>query len=277
MLQCAKLNEERRMTLNKKWLLSLSLAVLMAVMAACGDTDESAEDNNEDSEAQEEEQEEPAEGSEAAPEMPEPDLEGIPDVVAEVNGEEISREEFETTYQGQFQQASMQSQMTGQEVDQDQLKGQVAESMIGSELLVQEANNSDYDASEEEIDKTLDELVEMNQLESQDEFMTAMEEQGMAEEELMSQLELQVKVDKLIADEAGDMEPTEEELQELYDQFSAQQEQMGGEDGEEAEVPSFEEMKPDLEQQLKNQKEAEASQTLVEKLREDADVTNNLT
>ncbi|WP_373895437.1 SurA N-terminal domain-containing protein [Virgibacillus natechei] len=263
--------------MNKKWLLSLLFAVLIAVMAACGDdTDESAEDNNEDSEAQEEEQEESAEDSEAAPEMPEPDLEGVPDVVAEVNGEEIPREEFETTYQGQFQQASMQSQMTGQEVDQDQLKGQVAESLIGTELLIQEANNSDYDASEEEINETLDEVVELNQLESQEEFLSAMEEQGVGEEEIMSQLEVQVKIDKLIADEAGDIEPTEEELQELYDQFAEQQKQMGGEDGEEAEVPSFEEMKPDLEEQVKNQKEAEASQTLVEQLREDADVTNHL-
>ncbi|MBY7142796.1 SurA N-terminal domain-containing protein [Virgibacillus sp. NKC19-3] len=264
------------MKLNKKWLLSLSFAVLIAVMAACGDTEESAEDNNEDAETQEEESAEEGEGEEAAPEMPEPDLEGIPDVVAEVNGEEISGEEFETTYQGQFQQASMQSQMTGEEVDQDQLKGQVAESMIGTELLIQEADNSDYDASEEEVDETLDELVEMNQLESKEEFMTAMEEQGMDEEEIMSQIETQVKIDKLIADEAGDTEPTEEELEELYDQFAEQQEQMGGEDGEEAEVPSFDEMKPDLEEQVKSQKEMEASETLVEQLREDADVTNHL-
>ncbi|UJL47380.1 SurA N-terminal domain-containing protein [Virgibacillus sp. NKC19-16] len=263
--------------MSKKWLLSLLLAVLIAVLAACGgDTEEPAEDNSEDSETQEEGSAEEGGGEEAAPEMPEPDLEDVPDVVAEVNGEEISKEEFETTYQGQFQQASMQSQMSGQEVDQDQLKGQVAESMIGTELLIQEANNSDYEASEEETNEILDELVELNQLESQDEFMTAMEEQGVGEEELMSQLQLQVKIDKLIADEAGDTEPTEEELQELYDQFAAQQEQMGGENGEEAEVPSFDEMKPDLEEQVRNQKEAEASQVLVEQLRENADITNHL-
>ncbi|MBP1969113.1 peptidyl-prolyl cis-trans isomerase SurA [Virgibacillus natechei] len=255
--------------MSKKWLLSLSFAVLVFVMVACGDEDETAEDNNE---TEEPEMEEPAE----QPEMPEPDLEGVPDVVAEVNGEEIPRDEFEATYQGQFQQAMMQAQMSGQEIDQDQLKEQVAESMIGTELLVQEADNAGFDASEEEMDETLDELIEMNQLESREEFMSAMEQQGMGEEEVMDQVELQVKLDKLITSEAGDTEPTEEEVEEFYEQFAAQQEEMGGAEGEEVEVPSFDELKPELEQELRNQKEGEASQVLVENLREEADVTNHL-
>ncbi|MDS8765667.1 SurA N-terminal domain-containing protein, partial [Streptococcus pneumoniae] len=85
------------------------------------------------------------------PEMPEPDLEGIPEVVAEVNGEEVSKEEFETAYTGQFQQAAMQAQMSGQEIDQNQLKTQLAESMVGQKLLVQEAENQELTASDEEV------------------------------------------------------------------------------------------------------------------------------
>lgn len=245
-------------------------------MAACGNEDESAKDNDKGSEAQEEESTETAPEGTEQPEMPKPDLEGIPDVVAEVNGEKITKEEFETTYEGQFQQASMQSMMSGQELDQDQLKKQIAEALIGQKLLIQEADRSGMDASDEDINEILDGLVKQNKLESKDELMAALEEQGMGEKEVMSQLEMQVKVDKLIARESGDIKPTDKELKELYEQFTAQQKQMGGEDGEEAEVPSFDEMKPDLEAQVKNQKEAEASQLLVKKLREDADVTNNL-
>jgi parvulin-like peptidyl-prolyl isomerase len=48
---------------------------------------------------------------------------------------------------------------------------------------------------------------------------------------------------------------------------------MGGED---AEVPPFEEMKPNLEEQVKMQKEGEATQKLVEELRKNADVTVNI-
>ncbi|MFD1361183.1 SurA N-terminal domain-containing protein [Lentibacillus salinarum] len=247
--------------------MALSLAVLLA---ACGGDDGDSGDNEEN--GSEESQEEQASGE---PEMPEPNLEGVPDVVAEVNGEEITKEEFESTYQGQFQQMAMQSQMSGQELDQDQLKKQTAESMVGSELLTQEANNRDYEASEQDIDDTLNELAQQNQLESSDEFISALEEQGMKEEEVMSQIQTQVKVDKLIAEESGDTEPTDEELQETYDQWKAQQEQMS-EDGEEGDIPSFDDMKSDLKTQVKRQKEAEATQTIVEQLREDADVTINI-
>ncbi|MFD1039700.1 SurA N-terminal domain-containing protein [Virgibacillus byunsanensis] len=261
--------------MSKKWLLSLSLTLLVFVLAACGDEDESAEDNNDDSKTQEEE---PAGDSEAAPEMPKPDLEGVPEVVAEVNGEEIPKEEFESTYQMQFQQAAMQSQMTGQEVNQEELKGRIVDSMIGQRLLIQEAENSDLKASQEEIDQTLSELAQQNQIESTDAFITALEEQGMSEKEVMSQIETQVKIDQLIANEAGDIEPSEEELQELYDQYAQQQEQMNkqSEDGEKKEVPSFKEMKPDLVAQVERQKESEAAQALIKKLREDADVTKHL-
>lgn len=257
--------------MSKKWLLGLSLALSVLVITACSNGDEAAEDNKEETNTQEESQGD-GEGAEQ-PEMPQADLEGIPEVVAEVNGEEISKEEFETTYQAQFQQMAMQSQMTGQELDQDQLKKQIAESMIGSELLIQEADNRGFTASEEDVNKTVDDLVKQNGLQSKEEFITALEEQGLPEEEVMTQVETQVKVDQLIADESGDTKPTEEELKEAYDQMKTQQEQIGG---EEAEVPSFEEMKPNLEEQLKMQKEGEAAQKLVEELRKNADVTVNI-
>ena len=45
------------------------------------------------------------------------------------------------------------------------------------------------------------------------------EEQDMPKDEVMSQVEMQVKsVDKLIAEESGEINPSDEELQELYDQ-----------------------------------------------------------
>lgn len=263
------------MTLIKKWFLSLSLGVSVVALAACGGADEAAENTNEEPKTQEEAPAENSEGNKGAeqPQMPEPDLGGIPDVVAEVNGEEVTKEEFETTYTGQFQQAAMQAQMSGQEIDQNKLKKQVAESMVGQKLLIQEAGNRNLNASEEDVNNTLDELAKQNGLESKDEFLTALEEQGMAKDEVMSQVETQVKVDQLLAEETGDVKPTDEEIQGLYDQMKAQQKEMGG---EEQELPPFEEIKPQLEEQVKMQKEGEAAQTLVAKLRENADVTVNL-
>lgn len=254
----------------KKWFLGLSLGTSLLVLSACGGADESAENEN----AQPETQEQAPSGEEnaAQPEMPEPDLEGIPEVVAQVNGEEVSKEDFEAAYTGQFQQAAMQAQMSGQEIDQDQLKNQLAESMVGQKLLIQEAENQKLAASDEEVNQTLEQLAQQNGLETTDEFLKALDEQGMKEEEVRSQVATQVKVDRLIAESAGDTTPSEEEVEAAYEQIKEQQEQMGSEE----ELPAFEELKPDLEEQVKTQKENEATQTLVAELREKADVTINL-
>src|SRR5699024_3716454 len=89
----------------KKLLLSLAAAAAALSLAACG---ADGEEDTKDEAAQSQEQ-----GQQGQEEMPEPDLEGIPDVVAEIDGEEISGDEFSKNYEAQFQQLSMQSQMTG--------------------------------------------------------------------------------------------------------------------------------------------------------------------
>lgn len=258
------------MTLNKKWLLTLVLVAFVSLLAACGEKEGASGDKEE--EAKQEETEKESSESSKQTEAPKPDLEGVPDVVAKVNGTEIKKAEFETTYKGQFQQAAMQSQMSGQELDQDQLKKQVADTLVGQELLMQEAEKREYEASEEEVNKMLEDLAKQQQAGSAEEFLTALEEQGMGEKEVRSQLQSQIKIDKLIAEEAGDVQPSEEEMQKAYDQMKKQQEKMDTEQ----EVPSFEEAKPTIEQQLTRQKEGQATQKLVDNLREEADVTVNL-
>ena len=252
----------------KKWFLTIVLGGSMAALAACGG--ETADETKEEA-APQEEAAATEEGSAEQPEMPEPDLEGVPDVVAEVNGEEIAKEEFESAYTGQFQQMAMQAQMSGEEVDQAQLKEQVAESLVAQELLIQETEKQELTASEEQTTAALEALAQQNGLESSKEFLAALKEQGISEEEVMKQVEAQVKIEQLIAAETGEVKPTDEELKTFYEQAQAQQEQAGGE-----ELPAFEEVKPQLEEQVKMQKEGEATQTLVAQLREEADVTINL-
>lgn len=253
----------------KKVLLTIVLGGSMAAMAACGG--EAEEKTSEEAAPQEETAAAEEEAAGEQPEMPEPDLEGVPDVVAEVNGEEIGKEEFESAYTGQFQQMAMQAQMSGEEVDQAQLKEQVAESLVAQELLIQETEKQKLTASEEQTTAALEELSQQNGLESSEEFLAALKEQGISEEEVMKQVEAQVKIEQLIAAETGEVKPTDEELKTFYEQALAQQEQAGGE-----ELPAFEEVKPQLEEQVKMQKEGEATQTIVAQLREEADVTINL-
>ena len=264
----------------KKWLSSLTIIGTLIFLGACNndeaaEEDTSKEENTEEVAKQEEDAAEEgaseegasAEGQEQA-EAPEPDLEGIPDVVAEVNGTEIDKASFEDAYQAQFQQAAMMSQMSGEELNQDDLKKQVADGLVNQELLIQEADNRELGANDDEKNEMITELTESNGMESEDDLYAAFEEQGMDKDQVMEQVELQIKVDKLIAEETGEVKPSEDELQELYDQQVKQLEQMETEE----EPPSFDEMKPQLEEQVIAQKKDEATQKLIEKLKEDAEV-----
>lgn len=248
-------------------LAAAAAAVLLLTAAGCASDDEPGDEETTTAAADAPEM----------PEMPEPDLDGVPDVVAEVNGESVSRDEFVTAYEGQFQQAAMQAQMTGEDVDQDALKTQIADMLVDTELLAQEAVARDFTVSDEEVESTLEEMAEANQMESVDDLFAAFEQQGMDADEVRSQLSSQLQIEQLYEDEGGDFTPSEDELQELYDAAVAQQQQQPPAEGESApEPPSFEEARPQLEQQAIQEHQAEAIEALLGELRESADITVNL-
>ncbi|MGM0930121.1 MAG: SurA N-terminal domain-containing protein [Actinomycetota bacterium] len=255
--------------MTKKWLLSLAVAGSIAVLTACG----GAPDDGGASPAASAES---SAGAEGQAQMPEPDLKDIPDVVAEVNGTKITKDKFTAAYEGQFQQMAMQSQMTGQEVDQDALKKQTAEAMVGTQLLIQEADQRGIKAPQKDVDAELEKMAKSNDFKTVDELLAAIKKQGMDENEVNAEMQTQVKVNKLIAEEAGDTKPSEKELKAAYDQAKQQQEAMGEQSGQKAEMPSMKEMRPNLEEQVKAQKETEATQALVTDLREKADVKIHL-
>jgi len=240
-------------------------AVLLALVGcSSADNDDAATDPT--TEAPSAEETAPAD---AAPTAPEPDLEGLPDVVAVVDGVEITREEFEQVYDSQLQQAFMQSQMTGQEVDQDQLKQQTAEGLVDTQLLLTEAEARSIAPAEEEIDAAAEELAASSGLGSADELFTMLEEQGLGREEAREELRLQTSIEQLVADEAGEYTPSDEEVQTLYDEAA-------GQAGEGGELPPIDEVRPQIEAQLQQQHESEVVQGLLEQLRADADITYNL-
>ncbi len=252
---------------------AVATAAVALVLAGCGSDDDATDPTSgESSPAAEETAPDGAAPEEAVPTPPEPDLEGLPDVVAEVNGVEISQDDFVRVYEGQLQQAFMQSQMTGEEVDQAALKQRTADGLVDTELLLAEAENRSIAPTDEEVDAAAEELAAGSGLGSADELFTALEEQGLGREEAMAELEQQTALEQLITDEAGEFSASEEELREMYDAAVAQ----GGGGGEDAQVPEFEEVRPQLEGQLRQQHENEAVQGLIERLREGAEITYHL-
>ncbi|GAB3848023.1 SurA N-terminal domain-containing protein [Nesterenkonia populi] len=260
--------------MKKAPLTSLALAGLLFGLAACDNGDAEGDGEAPQEQAQEDVQQEGPEGQQ---EMSEPDLGDLPDVVATVNDEDIEAEEYEAAYQNQFMNAQMMSQMTGEQPDEDELQEQTLEQVIGNRLLIHDAEEQGFDASEEEVEEELEATAEENGLESLDQLFEMAEEQGISEDELRGQAEDQVRVEKLI-DSFDVDEPTEEELEESYEEQVAQQpEAEEGADGEEApETPEFDEVRDEIHEQMMQQRQNEAAQEHVDQLREDADVETHI-
>lgn len=255
-----------------KWWTGLAISISVVALAACGSQDDSADSAAEQSPSAGAGQDAGAQGTEQGGG---PDVSGIPDVVAEVNGEKILKEDFVPLFETQYQQMAMQSQSTGQQVDEGQLKKQTAENMVSTELLSQEADKRGISVSDEDVKKGLKETAESSQM-SEEDFLKAMKDQGLDEAGVHEQLGQQLAIEGLIKDEHGEFKVTDEEIGAAYEQAKTQQEQMGAQSGQQAPMPPLEEVRPQLEEQVKSQKENEATQKYAGELRKDAKVTINL-
>ncbi|WME21866.1 rod-determining factor RdfA [Brachybacterium sp. GU-2] len=207
------------------------------------------------------------------PQAQEADVSDVPEVVATVNGTEITKDDFVQTYQSQYQQMAMQQQAGGQAPDEEQLKTQVAEQLVNNELLRQGAEDAGIEATDKDIDTTLDEIAEQNGLGSGDEVVSALEQQGISAEQVRQDAASQFAITTYIEQEADIAEPSDEELKAQYDALVEQQSAAGG---SAEEVPSFEEMKDQLAQQATMQQQNEAATEIAGKLRESGDVTINV-
>jgi peptidyl-prolyl cis-trans isomerase SurA len=248
--------------------LGLVAAGAMLTLSACGGGDSDSASADKEASASDS----PSASADAS-QGAEPDLEGIPDVVAEVNGEEVTKDEFVPVYESQFQQAAMQSQMSGQAPDEEALKKQTVDNLVDTELLTQEAESRGIEVSDEDVDAELTDLAKQNQMGSAEELLQAVAKNGLTEEQARSQVETQVLVEQLVADEDGDAEPTDEELRALYAQAKQQQAQ-SGQKGQK--IPPFAEVRSQLVEQAKAQQVGKVAQALVDDLRKDADITINL-
>lgn len=253
--------------------LSFAAVVTLAGCSDAGDTSDPAEPGAEPGASDQ--------GADQGEQMPEADLSDVPDVVAEVEGEEISKDEFAAFYEPQFQQQAMMAQQGGEEMDETELKTQVADQLVDNRLLIQAAEEAGVEASDEDVDAILEGIAQENGMSSADEVIAALEEQGQPEEEIREDAATQHKLDTYIAQEADIDEPSEEELREQYDEIVEQQSQAasdaGGEGEEEqAEIPPFEEVRDQLAEEATAEQENEAASEIVAELRDGADITVHL-
>ena len=259
---------------TNRWLLGLAMSVSVVALAACGNQGDEAKPKESSAAAEQ------SPGADSAQDQQgqqgKPNTKDIPTVVAEVNGEKILKDDFVPLFETQYQQMQMQAQQSGQPVDEKGLKKQTVENLVSTEVLVQEADKRNIDVSDKDIDKGLKESAKSGQMSEKD-FLKAMKDQGMDEENVRSELKNQLKIEGLVEDEYGEFEVSGEEIGQAYEQAKSQQEQMAQQGGQgQQEMPPIEDMRPQLKEQVKNQKSQEATQKFAKKLRKQADVTIHL-
>ncbi|MFW6238664.1 MAG: SurA N-terminal domain-containing protein [Halanaerobiales bacterium] len=195
------------------------------------------------------------------------------EVVATVNGEDLTMRELEQ--EAGIQQIMMQMQQNpefvqflntseeGQEFLEAYKKEQL-DSLIEQKLLEMEVEDKEIELTDEEIDEYFDEQLEMikqQQDMSEDDILEALEEQGIEsmddfKEQFISQQEDNLKIQKLLDEQAGEeIEVTEEEMEEYYDDNQIQ--------------ADFEEVKDQIESRLMQDK-------YVDYLREEAEIEKHM-
>ena len=254
---------------TNRWLLGLAMSVSVVALAACGSQGDEAKPQESSAAAEQ------SPGADGSGQDGKPNTKDIPEVVAEVNGEKITKDDFVPLFETQYQQMQMQAQQSGQPVDEKDLKKQTAENLVSTEVLTQEADKRKISVSDKDIDKALKESAQSGQMSEKD-FLSAMKDQGMDEKKVRSELKNQLKIEGLIDDEYGEFEVSGEEIGQAYEKAKAQQEQMAQQGGQDQEVPPLDEMRPQLKEQVKSEKSNEATQKYAKKLRKQADVTINL-
>ena len=207
-------------------------------------------------------------------------------VVAEVNDEEIYQEELSQKANinqllqqiNQIDQGFTQLLVNSEEGNNllQSYERQQLDSLINQTLLVQEVEEQNISLSSSEADKFYQqqkEAVLNNNNLSEEEFQKALNNQGFEseeeyKEELMSNPRF--KINKLIEEEiAADINVSDEELRKEYEnnkeRFQNQGEQL-----------SFEEVKPQLEKMMVQQKQSQQVNQYIEDLREEADIEINI-
>jgi FKBP-type peptidyl-prolyl cis-trans isomerase (trigger factor) len=249
-----------------KKLMSVLLITIMAIaLAACGNGEEAKKQSDDKPKTEENSKEQQDQAKQMEEMQKKMDKQKVDKdkVVAVVNDEKLKGEDYNnilTTSQMQYQQ--MGQDPTSEKVA-EQIKKQTIDSLVGQTLLMQQADKKGYKASDEEINKQLEEVKK--QYKTEKEFEKAMKDAGFSMDELKTQVAENIKYTNYVEKEIKVDEVTEDEMKKFYDQFASQQ-------GKDQKAPKFEEVKPQIKTQLEQQKKQEKLVQHVEELKKNAKV-----
>lgn len=187
--------------------------------------------------------------------------------VATVNGNEITRSQFEARLTQNKQTLGSQQELSGQQLKQ--LKQQTLETLINEELVLQEAEASNLSVTDKEVQNAYTEVK--NRFDSDQKFQQELQKNGLTEEDLQKNIRRQLLVQKYINENTNtqNIQVSDEEAQQAYDQAAQQA-------GEDQQIPPFEQVKSQIKSRIKQQKQGQEVNTMIQDLRENADIQKML-
>mgnify|MGYP006284858669 CR=1 FL=1 len=200
-----------------------------------------------------------------------------PSVIAEVNGMEISQQEYFSLLQQQAPQSNLSSSQI------IPFRYNVLDALIERKLILSQAEILDVNVeiSESEIDENYNNILEQNDMTDQ-ELADNLAEQGYTigqlREDIKSSLEDTKTIRQTIDQGVGEIEVTEEEIEELYaERYPANNdtENNNGESDQADENPDLSEVREELETEIHKQKRNQALNTWLSELKNEAEITIN--
>jgi len=191
------------------------------------------------------------------------DLASLPEVVAIINGVEVSKLEFEQSYEQSVQIAVQQGFDATDSDIQTQIKAQSIEVLVNTKLLTLAAKGAGFTATPDQI------AAEITTLEAQfggvEEFAAELDNASITRAELEEDITSQLIIDAFIQSSpewSEEFVVSEAEARAFYDEVAAR----GGE------IPAYDEVFDQIKAELLAQKQQTATQTLIERLRTEGEI-----
>ncbi len=179
--------------------------------------------------------------------------------VAKVNGEMIAKSEFNS----EVEQFAKISRLQGADYSSEQalasFREQALETLINTELLRQAALEKGVDASKEDVDAKINEIKD--EVGGEEALVVTMAEFGVTEKSLRRDIENGILIQKLVIG-VDEIEVTEDEVNVFYAQTG----------GVEAGVPPLEDVREQVVQQIRYEKEQQKIGIYIKDLREQAEI-----
>lgn len=199
------------------------------------------------------------------------------DAVATVNGEPITQERFDKQldqFRAMYEQQGLDLEAEENAEMLTQIENSALNQLVQEEVLLQAAEEAGVETSAEEVAAEIEAMK--TQFGTEEEFNTILEDIGMSLEDLDQMVNVQMTIDRYLADAVEAIEVTDERVQESYDEYVAYMDAQEVPEGEEPqEVPAFEEVKEALRDQIASQEQETAIGEHISSLMEESTIEIN--